>query len=99
VPDLALLVTMLKLHHAWYFCTPAILFYGSMVDMRKGFNDLAGLVWQHVGHDLLSRDMFVFTNRRRESTKLLMWDKASFAIYNKQLKQGAFLSNNGSARC
>lgn len=64
--------------------------YGSTVDMRKGFNGLAGLVRQHIGHDLLSGDMFIFINRSRDRIKLLMWDKTGFALYYKQLEQGTF---------
>jgi transposase len=74
--------------------------YGSPTDMRKGFAGLSGLVRLYIPHDLLSGDVFIFINRRRDRIKLLMWDATGFALYYKQLERGTFeLSNsekNGS---
>ncbi|MBC7383953.1 MAG: IS66 family insertion sequence element accessory protein TnpB [Bacteroidia bacterium] len=33
--------------------------------MRKGFDGLCGVVWQHLDKDLLRGDVFVFLNKRR----------------------------------
>lgn len=68
--------------------------------MRKGFNGLSGLVRQHIDHELMSGDVFIFINRRRDRIKLLQWDTTGFAIYYKQLERGSFelpaLAQNGS---
>jgi len=64
--------------------------YGAPTDMRKGFAGLSGLVRQHMGHELLSGDVFIFINRRRDRIKLLMWDATGFALYYKQLERGTF---------
>jgi transposase len=64
--------------------------YGPPTDMRKGFAGLGGLVRQHMGHDLMSGDVFIFINRRRDRIKLLMWDATGFALYCKQLERGTF---------
>jgi len=64
--------------------------YGSPTDMRKGFAGLSGLVRQHIDHELLSGDVFIFINRRRNRIKLLMWDVTGFALYYKQLERGTF---------
>ena len=58
--------------------------------MRKGFAGLSGLVRQHIAHELLSGDVFIFINRRRDRIKLLMWDANGFALYYKQLEGGTF---------
>lgn len=58
--------------------------------MRKGFGGLSGLVRQHIKHELLSGDVFIFINRRRDRIKLLMWDATGFAMYYKQLEKGTF---------
>jgi len=58
--------------------------------MRKGFAGLSGLVRQHIKHELLSGDVFIFINRRRDRIKLLMWDLTGFALYYKQLERGTF---------
>jgi transposase len=58
--------------------------------MRKGFSGLSGLVREHIDHELLSGDVFIFVNRRRDRIKLLMWDVTGFALYYKQLERGTF---------
>jgi len=58
--------------------------------MRKGFAGLSGLVREHIGHELMSGDVFIFINRRRDRIKLLMWDVTGFALYYKQLERGTF---------
>ncbi|HKK73867.1 MAG TPA: IS66 family insertion sequence element accessory protein TnpB [Saprospiraceae bacterium] len=74
--------------------------YGPATDMRKGFAGLSGLVRQHINHELLSGDVFIFINRRRDRIKLLMWDATGFALYYKQLERGTFelpdTNENGS---
>lgn len=64
--------------------------YGAPADMRKGFAGLSGLVRQHMSHELMSGDVFIFINRRRDRIKLLMWDRTGFALYYKQLERGTF---------
>jgi len=64
--------------------------YGAPTDMRKGFSGLSGLVREHIDHELLSGDVFIFVNRRRDRIKLLMWDVTGFALYYKQLERGTF---------
>lgn len=58
--------------------------------MRKSFDGLSGLVRSHFHHSLLSGDVFIFLNRRRDRIKLLMWDASGFAIYYKRLERGTF---------
>ncbi|MFK7920838.1 MAG: IS66 family insertion sequence element accessory protein TnpB [Bacteroidia bacterium] len=64
--------------------------YRGATDMRKSFNGLSGLVRTHFTHSLLSGDVFIFLNRRRDRIKLLMWDVSGFAIYYKRLEGGTF---------
>ncbi len=58
--------------------------------MRKGFSGLSGLVRAHMDQELMSGDVFIFVNRRRDRIKLLMWDITGFALYYKQLERGTF---------
>lgn len=58
--------------------------------MRKGFNGLSGLVRNHIQHELLSGDVFIFLNKRRDRIKLLVWDRNGFVVWYKVLEQGTF---------
>lgn len=58
--------------------------------MRKGFNALSGLVRDHIRQELLSGDVFIFLNKRRDRVKLLVWDRNGFVVWYKVLEQGTF---------
>ena len=64
--------------------------YRGVADIRKGFHGLSSLVETEMGFDLLSGDVFIFVNRRRNSMKLLMWDRSGFVLWYKRLEEGTF---------
>ena len=66
-----------------YLCT-------SPTDMRKGFDTLAALVRDGLGHDPLSGHLFLFVGRRRDRLKLLYWDRDGLALWYKRLEKGTF---------
>jgi len=61
-----------------YLCT-------GPTDMRKGFDTLAALVREHLGHDPLSGHLFLFVGRDRDRIKLLYWDADGFALWYNHL--------------
>jgi transposase len=64
--------------------------FSEPTDMRKSFNGLSGLVREHFEVDLLSGHLFLFFNHRRDSVKILAWDKDGLAIWYKRLEAGSF---------
>lgn len=66
-------------------------------DMRKSFNGLCGIVRNQMQSDLLSGDLFIFINRRRDRIKLLGWDRTGFVIWYKRLEEGTFELPKGAS--
>lgn len=60
------------------------------VDMRKGFDGLYGLVRDRLGHDPLSGHLFLFSNRDRTRSKILVWDGSGLWVCAKRLEKGRF---------
>ena len=61
-----------------------------MVDMRKGFDGLCGVVLQHLGKQPIGGDTFIFLNQRRDRIKLLQFQGDGFAIFYKRLEKGTY---------
>ncbi|MCU0294366.1 MAG: IS66 family insertion sequence element accessory protein TnpB [Thermoanaerobaculaceae bacterium] len=64
--------------------------YSSPADMRKGFDGLYGLVADHLKHDPLSGDLFLFVSGNRKRAKVLLWDGTGLCLYAKRLEKGRF---------
>lgn len=59
------------------------------VDMRGGFDRLAGRVLQ-AGLDLYAGHLFVFLSKRRTHLKILTWDGTGMVVLYKRLAEGRF---------
>ena len=60
------------------------------VDGRKQIDTLAVLVEMELGHSPLDGSLYVFVNRRRDTTKILYYDKTGFALWCKRLERDTF---------
>lgn len=59
------------------------------VDIRKGFDALAG--WVEANHlDVYSGHLFVFLSRRMTHIKVLSWTRGGFLLLYKRLEKGRF---------
>ena len=58
--------------------------------MRKSFDALENLVRNELREDPMSGHLFVFTNRRGDRVKILMWDRHGWSILYKRLEVGTY---------
>jgi len=64
--------------------------YGRPTDLRKGYNGLVGLVKEELRRDVMDGELFLFTNVRRTSCKVVLWDGTGLCIFMKRLERGRF---------
>jgi transposase len=60
------------------------------VDMRRGINGLSEIVELAEMGSLKGNHLFVFCGKRRNSIKLLYFDKSGFALWQKKLEGDRF---------
>lgn len=60
------------------------------IDIRNGFDGLAGIVRNHLKKDPLTGDVFIFLNKRYTHIKILYWDGDGFALFYKRLEAGRY---------
>jgi transposase len=58
--------------------------------MRKGFNQLCGIISNELGNQVMAADDFIFINRSRTHLKLLLYEQGGFTIFYRGLEQDAF---------
>ena len=64
--------------------------YDQSVDMRKGFIGLSTLVISKMQKDLKDGGCYVFSNKRKNKLKVLLWEGDGMSIYYKSLEVGTF---------
>jgi transposase len=60
------------------------------VDMRYGFERLAGLVRERMGYDPRGGALFVFVGKRRQTAKVLFADGTGICLFYKRLDRNTF---------
>lgn len=60
------------------------------IDLRWGFERLAGLVAERIGREARSGALFVFFGRRRTALKILFYDGTGLCLFYKRLDVGTF---------
>lgn len=60
------------------------------IDLRWGFDRLAGLVGAHLERDARSGALFVFFGKRRGCLKVLFYDGTGLCLFYKRLDAGTF---------
>lgn len=74
------------------FCPGHLRVYlaAGITDMRKSIDTLAILVSERLDLDPLSGHLFGFCNRRRDTVKMLYWDRNGFCLWHKRLERDRF---------
>lgn len=65
------------------------------IDLRWGFDRLAGLVAGHLERDARSGALYVFYGKRREALKVLFFDGTGLCLFYKRLDRGTFRLPDG----
>jgi transposase len=60
------------------------------IDLRWGFDRLAGVAEQHLGRRARSGALFVFFGKRRSALKILFADRTGMCLFYKRLDAGTF---------
>jgi transposase len=69
---------------------PAIYVAKAAVDLRWGFDRLAGVVAEHFGQSPREGALFVFLNKARNRLKILFFDSSGAWLLHKRLNRGTF---------
>jgi len=59
-------------------------------DMRLGYNGLCALVESVFCQNPTSGHLFVFVNRQRNRSKMLLWEGGGFWLLSRRLERGTF---------
>ncbi len=70
--------------------TTAIFLATAPTDLRKAYDGLAVLVRQSLGQDPLNGSSYVFSNRRRDRVKILLWEEGGYWLCARRLEEGTF---------
>ena len=70
--------------------TVAVFLCREPVDFRKSIDGLSALVVQTLGHDPFAKQLFVFSNRRRDKVEILYWERCGFVLWYKRLEKARF---------
>ena len=58
------------------------------IDLRWGFDRLAGVVTERLGRDARSRALFLFFGKRRDALKVIFFDGTGLCLFYKRLDAG-----------
>ena len=59
-------------------------------DMRLGYDGLSALAQNLFGQNPTCGHLFVFVNKSRNKSKMLLWERGGFWLFSRRLEQGTF---------
>jgi len=67
-----------------------IYLYRGVVDMRKQIRGLSSFVKNDMQLDPFGRYLFIFCGRKKNSIKILYWDRTGYCLWQKLLEESKF---------
>lgn len=64
--------------------------YAKPADLRRSYDGLFSIAREEMGQDVMSGDLFLFVNKRRNRAKVLLFDGTGLCIYMKRMEKGRF---------
>ena len=64
--------------------------YAKPADLRRSYDGLFSIAKEEMGRDVMSGDLFLFVNKRRNRAKVLLFDGTGLCIYMKRMDKGRF---------
>jgi len=68
----------------------SVLIHREPVDMRRGINGLCEIIAQAQMGEIAGKNLFVFAGKRRDSIKVLYFDRSGFCLWQKRLERDKF---------
>ena len=68
-----------------------IYLYKGIVDMRNSINGLSAKVQNEMKLNPFGRYLFIFSGKKRDSIKILYWDKTGYCLWQKRLEVDKFI--------
>ena len=68
----------------------SVMIHREPVDMRRGINGLCELVALSSMGEITGKNLFVFCGKRRNSIKVLYFDRSGFCLWQKRLEEAKF---------
>ena len=71
--------------------------YSGIVDFRKGYNGLSGVVKSNMESNPFNGDIYIFFNKRNNQIRMLVYDSGGLVILSKRLEKGTFENNKSES--
>ncbi|HRI02031.1 MAG TPA: IS66 family insertion sequence element accessory protein TnpB [Saprospiraceae bacterium] len=68
--------------------------YQGIVDFRKSFDGLFGIIKHSMGSNPLDGNVYIFFNKRYNQIRLMVYDQGGLVLLSKRLERGTFETIN-----
>lgn len=72
------------------FSNAKVFLYLGRVDFRKSINGLSAIVVSELKLEPMGGDLYIFCGRRKNTIKILYWDKNGYCLWQKRLEVNKF---------